>query len=77
MVGRWKGRGVVFDATLIAESPKVGPKREAIRAGTAAALGIEPDRVGIKATTHEGIGAMGRGEGIAAHAVATLVRFRL
>ncbi|MBZ0212414.1 MAG: 2-C-methyl-D-erythritol 2,4-cyclodiphosphate synthase, partial [Nitrospirae bacterium] len=37
----------------------------------------EPDRVGIKATTHEGIGAMGRGEGISAHAVATLVRIRL
>lgn len=65
------------DATLIAESPKIGPKREAIRAGIAAALGIEPDRVGIKATTHEGIGAMGRGEGISAHAVATLVRFRV
>lgn len=65
------------DATLIAESPKIGPKREAIRAGIAAALGIEPDCVGIKATTHEGIGAMGRGEGISAHAVATLVRIRL
>ncbi len=61
---------VNVDATLIAEAPKVLPHREAMRANIGAALGIPPERVGIKATTNEMMGFIGRGEGIAALAVA-------
>jgi 2-C-methyl-D-erythritol 2,4-cyclodiphosphate synthase len=60
------------DTTLIAEEPKILPHREAMRARLAASLGIEPARIGIKATTNEGMGFVGRGEGIAAMAVALL-----
>ncbi len=60
------------DATLIAEAPKIGPHLEAMRAKLAAALGIDATRVGIKATTNEGMGALGRGEGMAAMAVASV-----
>ncbi len=58
------------DATLIAEAPKILPHREAMRANLGKALGIQPARVGIKATTNEMLGAIGRREGIAAMAVA-------
>lgn len=58
------------DASLIAEVPKVLPHREAMRQNIAAALGIPPQRVGIKATTNERMGFVGRREGIAAMAVA-------
>jgi len=58
------------DATLIAEAPKILPHRDAMRASIGAALGISPARVGIKATTNEMLGAIGRREGIAAMAVA-------
>jgi 2-C-methyl-D-erythritol 2,4-cyclodiphosphate synthase len=58
------------DSTLIAEAPKILPHREAMRANIGAALGISPDRVGIKATTNESLGFVGRREGIAAMAVA-------
>lgn len=61
---------VNVDATLIAEAPKVLPHREAMQANIGAALGIPPERVGIKATTNELLGAIGRREGIAAMAVA-------
>ncbi len=65
------GRVIVnIDATLIAEAPKILPHREAMRVNLAEALGISPARVGIKATTNEGMGFVGRGEGIAAMAVA-------
>ncbi|HXA08504.1 MAG TPA: 2-C-methyl-D-erythritol 2,4-cyclodiphosphate synthase [Chthoniobacterales bacterium] len=60
------------DATLIAEAPKIGPHLEAMRSRISAALGIDPARVGIKATTNEGMGALGRGEGMAALAVASV-----
>jgi 2-C-methyl-D-erythritol 2,4-cyclodiphosphate synthase len=60
------------DATLIAEAPKIGPHLDAMRANLAGALGIELARVGIKATTNEGMGALGRGEGMAAMAVANV-----
>ena len=60
------------DATLIAEAPKIGPHLEAMRAKLASALGIEVTRVGIKATTNEGMGAIGRGEGMSAMAVASV-----
>jgi 2-C-methyl-D-erythritol 2,4-cyclodiphosphate synthase len=58
------------DSTLIAEAPKVLPHRDAMRANIGAALGIPPERVGIKATTNETMGFIGRKEGIAAMAVA-------
>jgi 2-C-methyl-D-erythritol 2,4-cyclodiphosphate synthase len=60
------------DATLIAEAPKIGPHLEAMRANISDALEIEVSRVGIKATTNEGMGALGRGEGMAAIAVASV-----
>ncbi len=60
------------DASLIAEAPKIAPFLEAMRAAVAKALGIESARVGIKATTNEGMGFPGRGEGMAAMAVASL-----
>jgi 2-C-methyl-D-erythritol 2,4-cyclodiphosphate synthase len=61
---------VNVDSTLIAEAPKVLPHREAMRQNIGAALGIPPERVGIKATTNETMGFVGRREGIAAMAVA-------
>lgn len=61
------------DSVVLAEAPRLAPHTPEMRARLAAALGIEPTAVSIKATTTEGMGAIGRGEGIAAHAVATLV----
>jgi 2-C-methyl-D-erythritol 4-phosphate cytidylyltransferase/2-C-methyl-D-erythritol 2,4-cyclodiphosphate synthase len=61
------------DLTLIAEAPKIAPYVPQMRARIAECLNIEPARVGIKATTNEGLGSLGRGEGIAAHAVAAIV----
>ncbi|WP_051229021.1 bifunctional 2-C-methyl-D-erythritol 4-phosphate cytidylyltransferase/2-C-methyl-D-erythritol 2,4-cyclodiphosphate synthase [Pleomorphomonas oryzae] len=60
------------DITIIAEAPKVGPHREAMRAAVAETCGITIDRVGVKATTNEGLGFAGRREGIAAIATATV-----
>ena len=67
-------RVVNCDLTLIAEAPKLAPHRERIRARLARVLGVEPGAVGLKATTHEGLGALGRGEGMAALAVVLLAR---
>jgi 2-C-methyl-D-erythritol 2,4-cyclodiphosphate synthase len=61
------------DLTLIAEAPRIGPHREAILANVAADLGIARDHVNIKATTAEGLGAIGRGEGLAGQAVVLLL----
>lgn len=58
------------DSTLVAEAPKVLPHRDAMRQNIGTALGIPPERVGIKATTNETMGFVGRKEGIAAMAVA-------
>jgi 2-C-methyl-D-erythritol 2,4-cyclodiphosphate synthase len=63
---------VNVDATVMMERPKVGPHRAAIRAALAASLGAEEDAVNVKATTGEGMGFVGRGEGVAALAVATV-----
>jgi 2-C-methyl-D-erythritol 2,4-cyclodiphosphate synthase len=63
---------VNVDATVVMERPKLGPARDAIRARLAQALGIAPARVNVKATTGEGIGFVGRGEGVAALAVASV-----
>lgn len=65
-------RPVNVDATLIAEAPKIAPHIPAMRERIAEALNLEASRVGIKATTNEGLGAIGRGEGMAAMAVATV-----
>ena len=62
-----------LDATLVAQEPRLAPHLEAIAAGLAAALGAERARVNVKATSTDGLGAIGRGEGIAALAVALLV----
>ena len=60
------------DATVACEAPRLGPHRDAMRARLAEALGVEPEAVNVKFTTGEGMGFVGRGEGIAAMAVATL-----
>jgi 2-C-methyl-D-erythritol 2,4-cyclodiphosphate synthase len=60
------------DATVVLERPKLAPHREAMRARLADALGVPLDRVNVKATTGEGMGFVGRGEGAAAMAVATI-----
>lgn len=61
-----------IDATVIAEAPKIGPHVFAMRERIAGALGLPAARVAVKATTNEGLGAIGRGEGIAAMAVASI-----
>ncbi len=65
---------VNVDATLIAEEPKISPHLAAMKSSLGAALGLPPDRIGIKATTNETMGFIGRAEGIAAMAVATVDR---
>jgi len=60
------------DATVVMERPKLAPHRDAIRVKLAGVLGLEPRRVNVKASTGEGMGFVGRGEGVAALAVATL-----
>ncbi|HVI92666.1 MAG TPA: 2-C-methyl-D-erythritol 2,4-cyclodiphosphate synthase [Anaeromyxobacter sp.] len=62
------------DVTLAARRPKIAPRSEEMRARLAEALGVAAAQVNVKATTGEGMGFVGRGEGIAAHAVALLVR---
>ena len=64
-----------IDVTLVCEAPKIGPHREAMRARIAEIAGVSLDRLGVKATTSEGLGFTGRREGIACLALAT-VRLR-
>lgn len=68
------GRIAHVDITLICERPKIGPHRELMRARTAEVLGLPLDRVSVKATTTERMGFTGRGEGLAAQALATVER---
>lgn len=63
---------VNVDTSLIAEAPKILPYRDAMKSSIARALGIRPEKVGVKATTNEGLGFIGRREGIAAMAVVQL-----
>ncbi len=68
----WRAGNI--DATIIAQRPKLAPHIEEMRQNLAGALEIPPACVNVKATTEEGLGFSGRGEGIAAHAVALLER---
>lgn len=63
-----------IDATVIAQRPKLAPHIPAMRRNLALAFGVDEDAVNIKATTEEGLGFTGSGEGMAAHAVALIVR---
>ncbi len=62
------------DITVVCERPKVGPHADAMRGNIARELGVDIDRVSVKATTTETLGFTGRGEGIAAQAVCLLMR---
>jgi 2-C-methyl-D-erythritol 2,4-cyclodiphosphate synthase len=63
---------VNIDCSLIAEAPKIGPHLDAMRKRLSRTLQIQPRRIGVKATTNEGLGFIGKGEGIAAMAVACI-----
>ncbi|QJW47631.1 bifunctional 2-C-methyl-D-erythritol 4-phosphate cytidylyltransferase/2-C-methyl-D-erythritol 2,4-cyclodiphosphate synthase [bacterium BFN5] len=63
-----------IDATVVAEKPKLAPHIPTMNENIAKVLGVEPDRVNVKATTTEGLGFAGQKEGIAAYAVATIVK---
>ncbi|HVU24897.1 MAG TPA: 2-C-methyl-D-erythritol 2,4-cyclodiphosphate synthase [Opitutus sp.] len=65
---------VNIDATLIAERPKIAPRLAEMKAVLARSTGLLADEIGLKATTNEGVGEIGRGLAIAAHAVALLKR---
>ena len=70
---RERGFTVVnVDATLLAQRPKIAPWKQEMAENLAAAMGIPPDRVNVKATTEEGMGFTGDSSGMAAHAVALL-----
>ena len=72
VVGELKARGfapVNVDATLISERPRIQPVIAAMKSALAAATGLPAGAIGIKATTNEGVGELGRGAAIAAHAV--------
>lgn len=65
-------RVVHVDTTVVMERPKIGPRKQEIRERLASAMGLDPKHVNVKATTGERMGFVGRGEGVAAYAVATL-----
>ncbi|MFZ5693403.1 MAG: bifunctional 2-C-methyl-D-erythritol 4-phosphate cytidylyltransferase/2-C-methyl-D-erythritol 2,4-cyclodiphosphate synthase [Pseudomonadota bacterium] len=69
-----KRGGVIahLDITVVSEAPKIGPHRDAMRESIAKIAGITPDRVGVKATTNEAMGFIGRREGMVAYATATI-----
>ena len=72
LVAARKGIIAHVDVTIICEAPRIGPHRDAMIARVTAILGLAPGRVSVKATTTEGLGFPGRGEGIAAQATATI-----
>ena len=74
LLDRAQVRIVNLDLTVLAERPRIAPRAAAMREAIAASLAIEPAQVGLKATTLEGLGALGRREGIACHAVALVGR---
>ena len=77
-VSRAKDKGyriVQVDVTVVTESPRLEPHKEAMRERLAVPLGVGPNDVSVKAKSNEGMGWIGRGEGIACIAVATLARY--
>lgn len=74
MLGEGGWRIGNIDCTILAEAPKLADRYYEMRTAVATALGIEPTLTSIKATTCEGLGSIGRGEGIAAQAIATIER---
>lgn len=72
VLAQHNARAVNIDATLIAEAPKIAPHIHHMRAQIANALQLDGSRISIKATTNEGLGTIGRGEGMAAMAVASV-----
>ena len=72
VLAQHNARAVNIDATLIVEAPKIAPHIPAMREKIARALQLDPSRISIKATTNEGLGTIGRGEGMAAMAVASV-----
>ena len=75
VLARVRARGwrpVNVDVTVVAQAVRIAPHRAAMAGNIARLLGIDAGRVGVKATTTDGLGALGRGEGVAAHAVALL-----
>jgi len=75
VIGELKAVGfsaVNIDATVIAEKPRIRPHVPAMKAALARSTGLPAGAIGIKATTHEGVGEIGRGAAIAAHAVALI-----
>jgi 2-C-methyl-D-erythritol 2,4-cyclodiphosphate synthase len=75
-IGQAGYRIVNLDATVVAQAPRVSPHREAMRQRLAAAAGIDASRINVKATTTEGLGPAGRGEGISAYCVALIAALR-
>ncbi len=73
LVGEAGGRVLNADVSLIAEAPRIGPHRAAMRARLSEMLGIAFERCSVKATTNERLGFIGRGEGIAAFATASVL----
>lgn len=67
-------RVVNVDLTVICEAPKIGPVALRMRRSLASALRVEPGAVSVKGKTNEGLGSLGRGEGLAVHAIALLRR---
>jgi 2-C-methyl-D-erythritol 2,4-cyclodiphosphate synthase len=67
-------RLVDADCVLVLERPRISPHRDSMRAAMSSALGVDLEHVGLKATTTEGLGTTGRGEGVAAQAVVLLER---
>jgi 2-C-methyl-D-erythritol 2,4-cyclodiphosphate synthase len=74
LVHEHRYRLVNADLTLLAEAPRLGLHRLQMRANVAQDLDVTPDRINVKATTGEGLGAIGRREGLACHAVVLLAR---
>ncbi len=63
-----------IDTVIVAQEPKLSPYKEEMKRKLSEIIGIEPDRIGIKAKTNEGLGEIGRGEGISCYAVSVLRR---
>src|SRR5262249_46309470 len=74
LLARRGGKQVHWDSTVVGEKPKISPHRDIIRQRLSAMLGLPMERVSLKATTTEGLGFLGKGEGLAAQA-AVSVRF--